>query len=355
MLELRDLRKRLGQWSLRGLDLTLEPGEYFVLLGPSGVGKSVTLELIAGLRSPDHGQILWNGEDLTACPPEDRPFAIVYQDCALFPHLTVRRNIAYGPRVSGVAPGEVARRVASLAKLVRITDLLDRDVGSLSGGEEQRVALARALATQPELLLLDEPLSALDASIREYLRGELARLHTESSATFLHVTHAKEEARHLADRVGVMLEGRLVQVATPRELFREPTNVEVSEFLGLRNLLPLRCTEPGCGSVGGISLVGAALKPGRSHLWIRPEEVILSRDQPVESAADHPVESAANVLEGRLIRVEDADTLRRVHVTLGNEDLTLEVLLTDARFGALALSPGDRVYLSFGDAALHGL
>lgn len=352
MLELRDLRKQLGQWSLPGLDLALEPGEYFVLLGPSGVGKSVTLELIAGLQSPDHGQILWKGEDVTLSPPEDRPFALVYQDCALFPHLCVRSNIAYGPKVSGVRAGEISRRVASLAELLRITDLLDREVGSLSGGEEQRVALARALATRPELLLLDEPLSALDASIREYLRGELARLHGESGATFLHVTHAKEEARHLADRVGVMLDGRLVQVATPRVLFREPTSVEVSEFLGLRNVLPLQCTEAGRGSVGGVSLVGAPLEPGREHLWIRPEEVILSREPPALSG-EPSAESAANVLEGQILRVQDGDTLRSVHVACG--ELTLEVMLTDARLQSLGLDPGDPVHLSFGDDALHCL
>jgi len=351
MLELRDLRKQLGQWSLPGLDLALEPGEYFVLLGPSGVGKSVTLELIAGLQSPDHGQILWKGEDLTLSPPEDRPFALVYQDCALFPHLRVRSNIAYGPRVSGVGSGEIRRRVDSLAELLRITDLLDREVGSLSGGEEQRVALARALATRPELLLLDEPLSSLDAAIREYLRGELARLHGEGEATFLHVTHAKEEARHLADRVGVMLDGRLVQVAPPRILFREPTSVVVSEFLGLRNLLPLRCTEEGRGEIQGIAVVGAPLRPGFEHLWIRPEEVILGREPPGSSG--EPPGSAVNVVEGRILRVQDADTLCSVHVACG--DLVLEAMLTDARLQDLGLGPGDPVHVSFGDEALHCL
>jgi len=344
MLRLRDLSKTLGKWSLPGLDLTLEPGEYFVLLGPSGVGKSVTLELIAGLQPPDRGEILWNGKDLTATPPEDRPFAIVYQDCALFPHLSVRANIAYGPKVSGVDREETARRVVSLAELLRITELLDRDVGSLSGGEEQRVALARALATHPELLLLDEPLSALDASIREYLRGELARLHRESGATFLHVTHAKEEARHLADRIGVMLEGRLVQVGTPRELFREPSSVEVSEFLGLRNLFPLRSVEAGRGEILGTTVVGAALQPGREHLWIRPEELRLTREPP---------ESPANLLEARIVRIVDGDILSTVHVI--SDELELEVILTDAQVQELGLGPGDRVHLSFGDSALHCL
>lgn len=344
MLELRGLSKQLGNWSLPGLDLTLESGEYFVLLGPSGVGKSVTLELIAGLQQPDSGEIRWKGEDFTQGPPEDRPFAIVYQDCALFPHLSVRANIAYGPKVTGVARDKIARRVDSLAELLRITDLLDREVVSLSGGEEQRVALARALATKPELLLLDEPLSALDISIREYLRGELARLHRESGATFLHVTHAKEEARLLADRVGVMLGGQLVQVGSPRELFREPTSVEVSEFLGLRNVLPFRCVADGRGEILGAQVVGAALKPGREHLWLRPEELHLTRGPPG---------SAANVIEGRIERVTDGDILRAVHVFCG--DLELEVMLTDARFGELGLSPGDTVYVSFDDSALHCL
>lgn len=342
MLELRALKKTLGKWSLAGLDLTLEPGEYFMLLGPSGVGKSVTLELIAGLQAPDSGAIRWSGDDLTASPPEDRPFAIVYQDCALFPHLSVRANIAYGPKVSGVPRSEAERRVSELAELVRITDLLDREVGSLSGGEEQRVALARALATRPELLLLDEPLSALDAAIRDYLRGELKRLHAGSDATFLHVTHAQAEARHLADRVGVMLGGRLVQVATPRELFREPSSVEVSEFLGLPNVLPLRCFEAGRGEVQGVALCGAPLRPDAAHLWIRPEEVTLSP----ESAGDAP-----NALEGRVLGVQDVDTLPTVQVACG--DLTLDVLVTDAHLQALGLNPGDPVHVSFGDRALH--
>lgn len=348
MLELRGLRKTLGKWSLDGLDLALEPGEYFVLLGPSGVGKSVTLELIAGLQQPDSGAILWSGEDLTASAPEDRPFAIVYQDCALFPHLSVRANIAYGPKVSGVGRGEIQRRVSDLAELVRITDLLEREVGSLSGGEEQRVALARALATRPELLLLDEPLSALDAAIRDYLRGELKRLHTESDATFLHVTHAQAEARHLADRVGVMLRGRLVQVATPRKLFREPSSVEVSEFLGLPNVLPLRCTEAGQGEVQGVALQGAPLRPDADHLWIRPEEVTLSRSPIPEPDAEVP-----NQLEGRIVRLQDVDTLSTVHVACG--ELTLEVLVTDAHLQELGLAPGDPVHLSFGASALHCL
>ncbi len=341
MLELCGLKKRFGAWELPGLDLALEPGEYFMLLGPSGVGKSVTLELIAGLQRPDSGQILWKGQDITHSSPEKRPFAIVYQDCALFPHLSVRANIAYGPKVAGVGRVEIDQRVDELAELVRITDLLDRRVVSLSGGEEQRVALARALVTRPELLLLDEPLSALDASIREYLRGELQRLHKESGAIFLHVTHAQREARHLADRVGVVLDGRLEQVATSTELFRRPTSRRVSEFLGLRNLLDLRCSEPGRGEARGVGIRGEALLPGRANLWIRPEEITLTRGEP----------RAPNVLEARVISLEDVELLTTFRLACG--ELELVAMVPEARARTLGVGPGDRVFASFGDDALH--
>ncbi|MFH2009572.1 MAG: ATP-binding cassette domain-containing protein [bacterium] len=344
MLELRAISKRLGDWSMHNLDLKLEPGEYFVLLGPSGVGKTVTLELIAGLHNPDSGAILWKGEDLTRRPPEDRPFGIVYQDCALFPHLSVAKNIAYGPKVSGVPRPELTKRIEELAELMRITDLLDRDVQSLSGGEEQRVALARSLATRPQLLLLDEPLSALDASIREYLRDELKRIHRESGTTFLHVTHAKEEARHLADRVGVMLDQRLVQIATPEDLFHHPTNPVVARFLGLKNLLPVTdATTAGRCRVHGQELVSDNLRAGISHVWLRPEEVTLSASPPAD---------APNVLRCRVQGWQDAEVLVVAQLICGT--LTLEASLTYSRFTALHFAEGDEVYASFGDSAIHG-
>ena len=231
MLELRGIEKRLGDFQLAGVDLTIQPGEYFVLMGPSGVGKTVLLEIIAGLLPPDRGQVLWEGRPITALPPEQRRFAMAYQDHALFPHMDTRANIAYGPRARGVPAGEAARRADEMAALLDIEPLMQRAVGALSGGEKQRVALARALVTEPRLLLLDEPLSSLDAGARKRLMGELGRIQQEAATPFLHVTHDPEVALTLGHRVGVMLDQRLVQVGPPDEVRAAPVSEAVAELL----------------------------------------------------------------------------------------------------------------------------
>jgi len=231
MLELRAISKRLGSFHLDGVDMTIEPCEYFVLMGPSGVGKTVLLEIIAGLLAPDSGQVLWKGQPITALPPEERRFAMAYQDHALFPHMDVSRNIGYGPRARGVPAEEAAERVRAVAALLEIEPLLDRSVGALSGGEKQRVALARALVTEPRLLLLDEPLSSLDAGARRRLMRELGRIQQQADAPFLHVTHDPEVAMTLGHRVGVMVDRRLVQVGPPEEVRREPASDAVARLL----------------------------------------------------------------------------------------------------------------------------
>lgn len=220
MLELRSLYKRLGTFQMRDLNLWLDQGEYFVLLGPSGAGKTVLLETIAGLIRPDAGKVLWKGVDVTTTPPEARGFAVVYQDYALFPHMTVERNIAYGLRARGLPRAESARRVRSVAETVNIAGLLRRRITHLSGGERQRVALARALVTQPEVLLLDEPTSALDTDTRLPLQEELKRLHREMGTTFLHVTHNAEEALYLGDRAGLIIDGCIHRVGLPKDVLR---------------------------------------------------------------------------------------------------------------------------------------
>jgi ABC-type Fe3+/spermidine/putrescine transport system ATPase subunit len=188
---------------------------------------------VAGLLRPDAGRVFWNGRDITSAPPEARGFSIVYQDYALFPHMTVAKNITYGLRARGTRPREAARWAWSMARKLSIEGLLDRYPGRLSGGEKQRVALARALVTRPQMLLLDEPLAALDANIRLRLQKELRRLPRETGTTFLHVTHDLEEALYLADRAGVILEGRIHQAAPPGELLERPANGQVAHFLGL--------------------------------------------------------------------------------------------------------------------------
>lgn len=221
MLELRRLRVRLSdRFELGPLELRIEAGEYLVLMGPNGSGKSTLIELVAGLRRPDGGEILWGGEPITHLPPERRRFAVAYQDYALFPHMSVAGNIAYGLRVRGVAPDEITRRVGEAAELLGITALLDQEPHSLSGGEKQRTALARALVVQPRLLLLDEPLSAMEVPARTRLRRELKRIQGETRTIFLHVTHDAREARMLGDRVGVLEGGQIRQLGPADEVLK---------------------------------------------------------------------------------------------------------------------------------------
>ena len=230
-LELRGIRKRLGAFCLPGLDLRIEDGEYFVLMGPSGVGKTLLLEIIAGLLPPDGGQVLWRGEEITALPAERRRFAMAYQDHALFPHMDVQRNIAYGLRARGASAARAAERTRSMASLLDIEPLLERSVGGLSGGEKQRVALARALVIEPRLLLLDEPLSSLDAGVRGRLMQELGRIQRTAGAPFLHVTHDPEVAQRLGHRVGIMLDQQIVQVGTFEGVRAAPASDAVAELL----------------------------------------------------------------------------------------------------------------------------
>jgi molybdate/tungstate transport system ATP-binding protein len=342
-LALKGISKRLGTFELPALDLSVADGDYFVLLGPSGVGKTVLLEVIAGLMRPDGGSIHWRKRDVTYLPPESRGFAIVYQDYALFPHMTVLGNITFGLRTRGVSRSEAKAWAQKIARLVGVDDILGRWPVTLSGGEQQRVALARALTVEPELLLLDEPLSAVDLRMRRDLRVLLKRLHHELGATFLHVTHDVDEALQLGDRIGVMLDGRLEQVGTPEELFQRPTNAAVADFLGMRNILRATAANDGLCSVDGASLhVGVRPEPYR-YIWIRPEEILLSAT-PFDS-------SARNQLSCTVASWEYHDML--VLVQLACRELKLSVLVTYASFDELALMEGSAVYATFKSSAVH--
>ncbi|HKM63126.1 MAG TPA: ABC transporter ATP-binding protein [Acidisphaera sp.] len=225
LLWIEALRKRYGAVeALRGVSLDIAAGELFVLLGGSGSGKTTLLRTIAGFERPDAGRILLRGEDVTALPPHRRPVNMMFQSYALFPHLKVAENIAYGLRRMGLGRAERLAKVERLLDLVRLTGLGDRRPDTLSGGQRQRVALARALAREPALLLLDEPLSALDRSLREETREELAALQRRLGMAFVLVTHDQEEALTMASRIGVMRDGLLVQVGTPRELYEQPAD-----------------------------------------------------------------------------------------------------------------------------------
>lgn len=343
MISLRGVSSRLGDFRLEGIDLDIGAGEYFVLLGPSGVGKTVLLEVIAGLLRPDTGRLLLEDRDITALSPEDRGFALVYQDYALFPHLDVLRNVTYGLRARSVPAREAEKRARDALELVGVGGLTRRDTGTLSGGEKQRVALARAMVTRPKILLLDEPLAAIDRDESERLRRVLKKMHRESAVTCLHVTHNVDEALYLADRIGVMLRGSLAQAGTVFEVLESPKNKEVARFLGLRNVFHIDSVKDDICEVRGVEIHAGTEDRNVSSLWIRPEDIILSTRR-FES-------SARNQFEGAVEGWERLGRLFEVHISVG--DLVLVSLVTQSSFDELEIEEGARLYCTFKSSAVH--
>jgi spermidine/putrescine transport system ATP-binding protein len=239
MLSLRGIRKQYeGRWLLDNVNLDVDQGEILGLLGESGSGKSTLLRIIAGLEDAEAGKILWNGQDITNTEPHKRGFGLMFQDYALFPHRTVAQNVAFGLRMQGLDKSEVDSRVAKALETIRMSAFADRPVTELSGGEQQRVALARALAPDPSLLMLDEPLGALDHALRVELMHELRSVLFDSGKPAIYVTHDREEAFAIADRLAVLHNGSIIQTGTPQALFDHPANAWLAGFLALGNLLP---------------------------------------------------------------------------------------------------------------------
>lgn len=243
-VELVKVSKRFGRViAVNKVSIKVEKGEFFTLLGPSGCGKTTTLRIIAGLEMPDEGRVLMDGQDVTNLPPHKRDIAMVFQNYALWPHMTVFENVAYGLRVRRVPDGEVRRRVREVLELVKLEGLENRYPAQLSGGQQQRVALARALVIQPRVLLLDEPLSNLDAKLRTEMREELRRIQKSLNITTIYVTHDQEEAMVLSDRVAVMNSGNIVEVGKPEELYSRPRTLFTATFIGRYNLLEGRVVQ----------------------------------------------------------------------------------------------------------------
>jgi spermidine/putrescine transport system ATP-binding protein len=280
VLELRGLAKSFGDTvAVARVSGAFPRGEYVCLLGPSGCGKTTLLRLIAGFEEPTAGDILLEGRSLAGVPPERRDVNVVFQSYALFPHLTVHENVAFGPRMRRLPASEIESRVVEALRLVRLDGLGARHPRQLSGGQQQRVALARALVNRPRVLLLDEPLSALDRSLRLAVQEELKALQRETGITFVHVTHDQSEALSLADRVVVMRGGAFEQVGAPRDVYRRPRNRFVAEFLGSSNLLEGSLEPPHTVRTdGGLRLLVDAppTAPARVQLSIRPEAIELA-------------------------------------------------------------------------------
>ena len=277
------VRKTFGRnVALESLDLDVAEGELISLLGPSGCGKTTALRIAAGFEIADSGTVSVGGADITNVPPHKRNMGMVFQSYSLFPNLSVALNVDYGLRTRKVDRAERKRRVAEVLELVELGKMADRYPHQLSGGQQQRVALARALAVRPQVLLLDEPLSALDAKVRASLRDEIRRIQTEVGITTLFVTHDQEEALGISDRVGVMSNGRLEQLATPRDVYRHPASAFVARFVGTMNELPATIVGPDTVEVGGIRLPSLAAAPFGNQadvlLLVRPEDVAVHTD-----------------------------------------------------------------------------
>jgi spermidine/putrescine ABC transporter ATP-binding subunit len=281
-----------GVIAVDNVSLDIAQNEFFALLGPSGCGKTTLLRMISGLDSPSEGQIYIGGEDMAFTPPNKRPTNMVFQSYAVFPHMTVADNVAYGLRVTGVAEDEVKRRVGEGLEMTKLAHLADRKPDQMSGGQRQRVALARALVKRPKVLLLDEPLSALDAKLRDDMRLELTRLQQTVGITFIMVTHDQDEALAMAGRIAVMDKGAVQQLATPSELYEKPANRFVADFIGKVNMFEAsvlsqkgRVLNLDSKGIGKVSIPTDKTCSGKVTIAVRPEKVEIALKKPTEKGA----------------------------------------------------------------------
>jgi ABC-type Fe3+/spermidine/putrescine transport system ATPase subunit len=337
--------KRFGAvTAVDGATLHIADGELFTLLGPSGCGKTTLLRLLAGFHRPDAGEIWFGDRRVDGLAPYERNIGMVFQNYALWPHMTVRANITYGLRLRRLPGAEIERRLAEVLRKVNLVGLEDRYPGQLSGGQQQRVALARALVLNPDILLLDEPLSNLDAKIRLQVRTEIRRLQRELGITTVYVTHDQEEALSLSDRVAVLRDGRVLQVAAPRDLYERPANRFVADFVGVNNFVPGTCTgvadgraviDTPLGPVRGVA-AGALQAGTRCVLAVRPENLTLG-------------DGGENRVEGRVVLASYLGSTLRYDVEAAG-GLVLKVDVRDPRHHQ-TLAPGSTVCLGFAPSA----
>ena len=340
-LQLTDIVKTFGSVrAVDGVSLDIFPGEFFALLGPSGCGKTTLLRMLAGFDTPDSGQILLDGEDLTEIPPHERPVNMMFQSYALFPHMNVEDNIAFGLQMERMPKREIKARVEEMLNLVRLEHLARRKPDQLSGGQKQRVALARALAKKPKLLLLDEPMGALDRKLREATQFELVNIQETLGLTFVIVTHDQEEAMTVSTRLAVMRDGQIAQLGEPHQVYEAPNSRYVAEFIGDVNILEGSVEDTGSGMIrladGGMAQLGGAceIASGAVALALRPEKIAIERladasalgpnalDGEVEDIAYLGDMSVYNVRldSGALVRVARTNRFRAFEEPISWED-----------------------------------
>ncbi|MDQ0302225.1 ABC transporter ATP-binding protein [Ancylobacter polymorphus] len=324
---------------LKNVNLDIKPGEFFAFLGPSGCGKTTLLRLIAGFNTPDTGRVVVGGRDISNLPPWKRDVGLVFQSYALWPHMTVARNVAFGLEERGVKRGEIQRRVAAALEIVGLGHLAERRPSQLSGGQQQRVALARTVVIEPKVLLLDEPLSNLDAKMRVQVRRELRDLQQRLGLTTIFVTHDQEEANTVCDRIAVMNEGVVQQVGTPVELYERPANLFVATFLGTANVLEGKVTGTGAArqfeTLGGLRLpiAAGAEVPADARLVFRPQVARLAREKPAGACA----------FEGAISRREFLGSVIRFGIEVGGQEITVDEVFQPGLRAPYEI--GDRVWV----------
>ena len=345
MIELKNVRVKVADFNLQQVNLAAAKGTYTVILGPTGAGKTVLLESIAGLHAIRKGAVILDGKNVTDTVPEERGVSIVYQDYTLFPHLTVKENIIFGLKVRHMPLAKITQELEWICGIFDVEPLLKRLPATLSGGERQRVALARALITRPEILLLDEPLSALDAESREEMYVQLKETHRKLNITTLHVTHDFEEAMSLADSIVVLNQGKIAQTGKPSEIFYHPASDFVARFTMARNIFEGRIIgqvkQEKVFKTDGIELFAASDKQAAKYAVIRAEMVQLTIEKPV---------SVPNVFRGTVKSIIDKGA--NILVTVDCPPL-FECLLPRRQFEMMALNSGQQVYVSFPASSVH--
>lgn len=343
MLKIKGLSNDWGRFQLEDINLEIEEGEFLVVLGPSGAGKTLLLESVAGFTVPDKGEIRLDDRDITTLPPEERNMGFVYQDFALFPHLTVRENIGFG------LDRDEEEKVEKLASFLDIDHLLDEEPLTLSGGEKQRVSLARALAPNPNYMLFDEPLSSLDERIQEKMRREIKKIHEERGLTSIYVTHDQTEAMVLADRIAIMMNGRVIQTGDPEEVFYRPIDKNVAKFVGVENIYQGEVIKRDDSLITvrirddkEIEALSDIEKGKDVRVMIRPEEILIKKKSDSSSAR--------NLFKGKIEDIIDRGSVIRLEVDCGFQ---IVVFITKRSLEEMEIESNNTVFVSFKANAVH--